>query len=214
MIHDISQPLGTRTAVWPGDRPFGLDWSLRRTRGDSVDVATVTLSVHTGTHVDGPAHVVGGPAVGSLDLAPFYGPAVVVDARPAVTGTPARVGPEALDGLDPARTPRVLLRTRDDVDPGSFPSSFAALSVDLARRVVAEGYVLVGTDAPSVDPVDSTPLEAHRILVAGGVPNVENLVLTDVAAGFYTFIGLPLRLTEADSSPIRAALVSGPAPGA
>jgi kynurenine formamidase len=35
-----------------------------------------------------------------------------------------------------------------------------------------------------------------------------------VAAGFYTFIGLPLRLTEADSSPIRAALVSGPAPGA
>lgn len=213
MIHDITQPLGPGIAVWPGDRPFRQDWSLRRERGDSVDVAAVSLSVHTGTHVDGPAHVVGGPAVGGLELGPFYGPAAVVDARPAVAGEPPLVGPEVLDGVDAAATPRVLLRTRDAVDPGEFPPRFAALAPALARRLVADGFVLVGTDAPSVDPADSTELKAHRVLMDGGVVNVENLVLTDVAPGHYTFIGFPLRLVEADSSPVRAVLVEIGAPG-
>ena len=38
-IIDISQPVGTATAVWPGDRPFQLEWSMSRGRGDSVNVA-------------------------------------------------------------------------------------------------------------------------------------------------------------------------------
>ncbi len=57
--------------------------------------------------------------------------------------------------------------------------------------------------------MDSTTLEAHRILVEGGVPNLENLVLDDVEPGEYGLVALPLRLTGADSSPVRAALVRG-----
>ncbi len=205
---DISQPLGTGTAVWPGDRPFELGWSMQRERGESVDVATVALSVHTGTHVDGPRHTGAGPAAGELELAPFYGPCVVVDARPQVVGDPPLVGAGILEGVDPGCTPRLLLRTRDTVDPGRFPDRFAALSVELAQALAARGFVLVGTDAPSVDPADSTVLAAHRVLAEAGIPNVENLSLSGVAPGGYTFIGLPLRLMEADSSPIRAVLVA------
>ncbi len=205
---DISQPLGPGTAAWPGDRPFELQWSLRRDRGDSVDVASITLSVHTGTHVDGPGHTGDGPGAGALDLAPFFGPCVVVDARAAVAGEPAVVTAAALEGVDVARTPRLLLRTRDSVDAARFPERFAAFSVELAREVSRRGFVLVGTDAPSVDPVDSTTLNAHRLLAEAGIPNVENLVLSGVTPGLYTFIGLPLRLVEADSSPVRAALIA------
>lgn len=204
---DVTQPLGPATAVWPGDRPFALDWTLRRERGDAVDVAAIELSVHTGTHVDGPRHVMEGPGAGELPLAAFVGPALVVDARPRTAGEPPMVGPSVLDGVDAAATPRVLLRTRGEVDPGTFPDRVVALSPALARRLVEEGFVLVGTDAPSVDPVSSTSMEAHRILAAGGIPNVENLVLSGVEPGRYTFIGLPLRLTGADSSPVRAVLV-------
>ena len=203
---DLSQPLGPETAAWPGDIPFSAEWTLRRSTGDSVDVAAVTLSVHTGTHVDGPRHVTDGPSAGDLPLSPFVGPAMVVDGRPFIGGEPAAVGPGALDGIDPRATPRVLIRTRASVDPATFPESFAALAPALARRLVEEGFVLVGTDAPSVDPVDSRTLESHRILAEAGVPNVENLVLSGVEPGRYTFIGLPLRLTGADSSPIRAVL--------
>ena len=206
---DISQPLGPGTAVWPGDRPFTLDWTMRRDAGDAVDVAAIGLSVHTGTHVDGPGHTGDGPGAGTLPLDAFIGPAAVVDARPHVAGDPPVVGTAALDGIDPAATPRVLLRTRSDADPERFPASFAALAPALARRLADEGFVLVGTDAPSVDPVDSRSLESHRILAEAGIPNVENLALSGVEVGRYTFVGLPLRLVDADSSPIRAVLVDG-----
>jgi hypothetical protein len=68
---------------------------------------------------------------------------------------------------------------------------------------------LVGTDAPSVDPVDSKTLDAHHAFVAGRVAILENVVLSDVAPGEYTLIALPLRLVEADSSPVRAVLIEG-----
>lgn len=205
---DISQPVGPDTAEWPGDQPFAVRWTLSRSAGDAVDVAAITLSVHTGTHVDGPRHVTAGPGAGSLDLEPFVGPCAVVDARPLIGGDPPLVGVAALDGVDPAATPRVLFRTRSAVDATVFPEPFAALSPELADRLAREGFVLVGTDAPSVDPVDSIELRTHRVLAGAGIPNVENLVLSGVEPGRYTFIGLPLRLTEADSSPIRAVLVA------
>lgn len=204
---DVSQPLGPGTAVWPGDAPFRQEWTLSRAAGDAVDVAEVRLSVHTGTHVDGPRHTGDGPGAGSLDLGPFVGPAAVVDGRPFLESDPPRVTAAVLDGIDLRSTPRVLIRTRDAVDPTAFPARFAALAPQLARRLADDGCVLVGTDAPSVDPVDSTTLESHRILAAAGIPNVENLVLSGVKPGRYTFIGLPLRLMTADSAPIRAVLM-------
>lgn len=153
-IIDISQPLGPATAVWPGDRPFALEWTMRRAAGDAVNVAAVNLSVHTGTHLDGFRHVTDtGPTAGDLPLAPCLGPVRVVNAR----GRNA-LGPELLDGIDVARTARVLFRTRETVDERTFPAEFAWLSPELARRLVERGFLLVGTDAPSIDPVDSQEL--------------------------------------------------------
>lgn len=205
-LYDISQPLSPATAVWPGDRPFSQEWTLRRDRGDSVDVAAVTLSVHTGTHVDGPRHTGDGPVAGELPLAPFYGPARVVDVRALVDGS-WLVPAEALDGVDVAGAPRILLRTRDAVDAGGFPDRVVALSPALCRRLASEGAVLVGTDAPSVDPVESRELESHRMLAEAGIPNMENLDLCGVEPGQYVLAAFPLRLTEADSAPVRAVLI-------
>lgn len=204
-LYDISQPVGPATAVWPGDEPFHMRWTARQEEGASVNVAAIALSVHTGTHVDGPLHLTthGAPA-GALPLEPLIGPALVVEAR----------GRELLDEdvvaeVDLGAAQRVLFRTRTAVDPTEFPARFAALSPALARRLAAAGVRLVGTDAPSVDPVDSTTLDAHRILAEGGAAIVENLVLADVPAGRYTLLVLPLKLVEADSAPARAVLIEG-----
>jgi len=213
-IIDISQPLGTGTAEWPGDAPFRLAWTMRRDRGDSVNVAEIALSVHVGTHADGPAHTGDGEApIGDAPLGRYIGPAAVVHAP----GAPA-LEESLLDGVDLRGTPRVLFRSRPAV-PGAvplyFPRDFAAITPALARRLVDAGVRLVGTDAPSVDPADSRELEAHRILAAGGVAILENLRLDAVPPGAYVLVALPLPLTEADSSPVRAVLLAeeeGPAP--
>jgi arylformamidase len=202
-IYDISQPLGTDTAVWPGDRRVELSWTMRRERGDSVNVAALTTTVHAGTHADGFLHFQdGAAAAGAMPLDAYIGRCLVVDAR----GRDA-LQADAVASVDFTRTPRVLFRTRDDVDAANFPARFAHVAPALARRLAKAGARLLGTDAPSVDPLDSKTLDAHHALAAGRVAILENLVLDDVAAGEYTLVALPLRLVEADSSPVRAVLI-------
>ncbi|MGQ0813783.1 MAG: cyclase family protein [Gemmatimonadota bacterium] len=204
-IFDISQPLGTGIAVWPGDQRFELEWTLRQDRGDSVNVAAIRLSVHTGTHTDGGFHVSpAGSRPIDLPLDPYVGRAVVVDAR----GRQA-LDASLLDDVDIANTTRILFRTRDTVDEREFPRGVLAPTPALARRLVAAGVRLVGSDAPSLDDVDSKTLESHHIFVDAGVAILENLVLTHVTPGVYTLVALPLKLVEADSSPVRAVLIEG-----
>jgi arylformamidase len=204
-IHDISQPLGVATAVWPGDHPFELAWTLHQQHGDSVNLAALTLSAHTGTHVDAGFHVLGdGVKAGTLPLDRFVGPAVVVDATDVST-----LDQRVLERFDVRTAKRVLFRTRRSVDPAMFPTEFITPTPALAHELVKAGVVLVGTDAPSMDPFDSKSLDTHRVLLQAGVAIVENLVLSDVPAGRYTLIALPLKLTEADGSPVRAILLEG-----
>jgi arylformamidase len=177
---------------------------MRQDAGDSVNVAALTLSVHTGTHADGGYHVsASGSRAGELPLSAFLGPARVIDARRRA------LDEDIVSGIDLSGAERVLFRTRDAVDESNFPESFQAPTVGLARKLVAAGVRLIGSDAPSMDEFHSKTLEAHHILVDGGVAILENLVLTNVPEGEYTLIALPLKLVEADSSPVRAVLIEG-----
>jgi arylformamidase len=193
------------TAVWPGDRPFEIDWTLQHESGHSVNVAVLTMSPHTGTHVDGGYHVLAdGARAADLALDPFVGSAVVVDVTDA-----KQLDERVLQRFDASRTRRVLFRTRGAIDETEFPSDFMTPTPALARQLMDAGVMLVGTDAPSMDPFDSKTLETHRILLEGGAAILENLVLTDVKPGRYTLIALPLKLVEADASPVRAILIEG-----
>jgi len=54
--------------------------------------------------------------------------------------------------------------------------------------------------------MDSKTLPAHHALVEMGMRNLEGLDLSAVPPGDYELIALPLRLADADSSPVRAVL--------
>jgi arylformamidase len=204
-IHDISQPLGTNTATWPGERAVDVHWTLSIDRGDAVNVAALATSVHAGTHVDGFLHVTQtGETAAQMPLDAYIGPCIVVDA-----GDSAEVSASDVAHLDLRTVQRILFRTRRTVDETRFPSPFAHIAVPFARQLAGAGVRLVGTDAPSVDPVDSKTLDAHLAFVEGRVAILENVVLTDIEPGGYTLVALPLRLVEADSSPVRAVLLEG-----
>ena len=173
--------------------------------GGNVNVATIKLSVHTGTHADGPFHVVeNGATAGALPVELFIGPVQVIDAVGRTS-----LGEDVVARVDLAAAERVLFRTRDRLDPWAFPQPYPAITPALARRLVEEGVKLVGTDAPSVDSLESRTMEAHRILLGAGVVVLENLALGAVKPGKYTLVALPLRITEADSAPVRAVLIEG-----
>jgi arylformamidase len=205
-IHDISRPLGRRTPVWPGDQPVELSWTMRREQGGSANVAALLASVHAGTHADGFLHVEDdGETAGHMPLDAYLGRCTVVD----VTGRGQVVEEDDVAHLDLRAAERLLFRTESGVDGERFPERVVPLSPGLARRIVEAGVRLVGTDAPSVDPLESDALEVHRALAAGRVAILENLALGEVMAGEYLLVALPLRLVEADSSPVRAVLLEG-----
>lgn len=204
MLYDISPPIRPGIPVWPGDTPYRAELASAIARGSSVNVAAVTSTLHLGAHADAPFHVTDdGMPVAELPLEPFLGPCRVVEVPPAPL-----ILPEHLAGIDLGDPPRLLLKTCSVRDPFRFPERFSALSPELARALGAAGVLLVGLDTPSVDPFDSKDLPAHHALVAGGVANLEGLLLDDVPPGLYELIALPLRLVGLDASPVRAVLRS------
>ncbi|MEB3206955.1 MAG: cyclase family protein, partial [Vampirovibrionales bacterium] len=53
---DISVPIGSNLPVWPGDPPVSMNRVLDLSQGDAATVSRLSCGVHTGTHVDAPAH--------------------------------------------------------------------------------------------------------------------------------------------------------------
>jgi len=101
--------------------------------------------------------------------------------------------------------PRVLVRTRRRT-PEHWCDDFAAFAPETLAWLADRGVRLVGIDTPSVDPARSKTLDSHQVLLARDLRVLENLVLDDVPAGDYELIALPLKLTTADASPVRAVL--------
>src|SRR5688572_27710085 len=55
-IYDISQTIRKGIAVWPGDQEFRFNWNMQLRQGHSCNVSNITMSIHTGTHLDAPYH--------------------------------------------------------------------------------------------------------------------------------------------------------------
>lgn len=200
-LWDISPPVDENAAVFPGDTAYSQQLHFSLSPGCPVNVNSITLSPHTGAHADAPLHYANGEtSVGDLDLAPYLGPCRVIhciDCGPLVL--PQHIA-HALDKLPP----RVLLRTSHTANQSW--ESFTAVAQETLALLATKNIALIGIDTPSVDPATSQDLPSHHQLLAHGLRVLENLVLDDVPEGDYELIALPLKLTRADASPVRAVL--------
>ena len=203
-LWDISPPLDTATPPFPGDTPYQQRWAARIGPGCPVNVSAITLSPHLGAHADAPLHYgADAPAIGHVDLEPYLGPCRVIHA----IGKGALVGPDHLQHHSVDLPARVLIRTCATA-PTAWTSTFSAFAPAVIEWLADRGVRLVGIDTASVDPADSKTLDSHQRLLARDMRVLENLVLDDVPEGDYELIALPLKLTSACASPVRAVLRS------
>ncbi|MBJ8105465.1 MULTISPECIES: arylformamidase [Bacillus cereus group] len=199
---DISQPLNNDIATWPGDTPFSYEVSWSKENSGSVNVGKLTMSIHTGTHIDAPFHFDNdGKKVLDLDIDVFIGTARVID----VSGLES-IGKRELESFNLEGVERLLLRTSSHGKAQEFPEEIPYLRADIAPFLSSKGIRLIGVDVPSVDPLDDKELAAHHQLFKHGIHILENVVLDHVADGDYELIALPLALTDADGSPVRAVI--------
>lgn len=200
-IWDISPPIDAQAAVFPGDTAYSQLLHFTLGADCPVNVNAITMSPHTGAHADAPMHyAAGGAAVGTLDLAPFLGLCRVIHCLNAGPLVEPRHLAHALENLPP----RVLIRTSPRASQEW--TSFTAIDPESIAMLATLNVALIGIDTPSVDPSSSQTLPSHQQLHRLKLRVLENLVLDDVPEGDYELIALPLKLTQADASPVRAIL--------
>ncbi|MCM5678004.1 arylformamidase [Schlegelella sp. S2-27] len=202
-LWDISPPLFNGSPVFPGDTPYRQRWAASIGPGCPVNVSEITLSPHAGAHADAPLHYADGAAtIGDVPLDAFLGPCRVVHC----IGVGPLVQPEHLARVESGLPARVLVRTNQRSVVDRWVDDFSAFAPQTLAWLAQRGVRLVGIDTASVDPAASKTLDAHQVLLKHDLRVLENLVLDEVPEGDYELIALPLRLVQADASPVRAVL--------
>ena len=191
--------------VWPGDTPFQLRTAMSRQAGDIVNLTTITISAHAGSHADAPYHFADeGITLDLVDLIPYWGQAQVV----TVMKEEGPLAPSDFAAYDLTLAPRLLVRTPAGRTPDRFPERIPYPDAKLAEFLNRAGIILYGTDAPSMDALESQSLPGHRAMLDNQIAILENLDLRLAEDGLYELVALPLKIIGGDGSPIRAALRS------
>ena len=202
-LWDISPPVHAASPVFPGDTHYSQQWVASIGPGCPVNVSAITLSPHMGAHADAPLHYdPEGAAIGAVDLQAFIGPCRVIHA----IGSGPLVRPKHIAHAMDQLPPRVLVRVYERMPQDRFDNHLPAFAPETIAMLADRGVVLIGIDSASVDPAESKTLDSHQVLRRRGLRVLENLLLDDVPEGDYELIALPLKLTTADASPVRAVL--------
>ena len=210
-IWDISRMLSNDLAEWPGDEPFHFRLTKQIAKGASVNLGTISMSVHNGTHADGKFHFdTNGESIEKAPLEIYLGRATVVDLAQSFFHLKEKHLITIEDLLPSAEeiaaTSRLLVKTGRWNDSTVFPNQIPVIAADIPAWLQKNGIKLLGLDLPSVDEIDSKSLQNHHALARAGIAIVESLDLSDVGPGIYNFAALPLKIAGGDGAPMRAIL--------
>jgi arylformamidase len=210
-LWDISRTLSNDLAEWPGDEPCRFRLTREKTKGASVNLGAISMSLHNGTHADARFHFdADGESIEKASLQTYLGRATVVDLWQAfldskekhlITIEDLRPSAEAI-----AATSRILVKTGRWTDSTLFPKQIPVIAADVPAWLQKNGVKLLGLDLPSVDEIDSKSLQNHHALAHAGIAIIESLDLSNVASGIYHLAALPLKIAGGDGAPLRAIL--------
>ena len=205
-IYDITVPIRPGMPIYEGDPAVEIAAWSALAKGDSANVSFLHFGAHTGTHVDAPAHFIeGARKIDALSLDVLIGPARVIRVPDEV----AEIDPDFLAGCDLDQVERVLFHTRNsNFWSEGFRKDFTHLLPEAAEMLVEMGIKLVGTDYLSIEKFHSGHHRTHLALLSQSVVIVEGLNLSDVPAGDYELICLPLKIADGagDGAPARVVL--------
>jgi arylformamidase len=204
-IIDISWPISHEMSTYKNRADVHIH-QIKSVEKDHVAESMLQLHVHTGTHVDAPAHFIeNGKKIDQIPLDFLCGFALVIDCtqiKEAITAQDLQLHEELIK-----QHKRILLKTTNSfckpTDP--FKYNFVYLEKTGAQFLVDCGVNTVGIDYLGIErnqPNHST----HTILLQNGVI-IEGLRLAFVEEGVYNLFCLPLLINNSDGSPARAVLV-------
>ncbi|KAH9927837.1 putative cyclase [Fomitopsis serialis] len=214
---DLSQTLDLNTQAYPGDPIFSCCPNLT-IEHDGANIASISMSSHTGTHVDAPYHFVpGGKRLDDVPLSRFVGRAVVVDvsnkaAKEPIVWSDLQPYEERLRRCVSEDVSFIMLVRTDWSRYWGTDEYFEHpyLDREAAERVIATGVRTIGIgtlspDATHLDPHAEADFAVHQVILGAGGIIAENLSnLGAIQDGDWIVNMVPLKIGGCDGSPVRA----------
>lgn len=206
-VHDITVLMHDNMPCWPGEHhTYKHQYVKSFDKGDKVNISRISCSMHLGTHIDAPYHKTdNGKKLSELPLDRFMGDAYVFD----LTGVVNCITFKDVEDLNLRGCTICLFKTKnsDLWKASKFYRDYIFIDKEAARLLAAKGVKAVGIDYLSVDKFEAEAPYTHNIFFEENILVYEGLDLSGVNEGQYYFIGLPLRVQNAEGSPVRAILL-------
>lgn len=220
---DLSREIFHRTQVHPSHPPVVVTvWNdhaeVKRAGATEFTSKALALSIsdHSGTHVDAPVHFDPRPDALSIDEVPlenFFTEAICLD----LSHVPLKHAITVAEMEEALRQSGQEIRPRDTVliymavnerllgKPG-YQHDFPGLSLEAVHWLSDRGITMFGVEAISPAPEGELNFQAHMACAERGITHMECLANLDklVGRGRFRFIGFPLRIRGGTASPIRA----------
>jgi len=194
---DLTHPIQPDMPVYPGDaEPEFL--TIASIESDNFLDTQLTTSLHVGTHLDFPAHIIKeGKVLADYPPDRFIGRGILLDAR----------GKSSIDAgllrdikLQPGDIVLVLTGRLEDFGEASYYERWPLLTEAFADLLIDAQVSMLGLDTPGPDATPEKheePYPIHRQLLQGDVLIAENLNHLDQLANVKAFevIALPLPIS-------------------
>ena len=210
MILDLTREISTDTKVFPGSPlPKFITWNKMEIHNYHSEV--VFMSTHTGTHMDAPSHFVTG--VSSIDQIPvnrFISRAILVKIS-KTSDELITAGEIEASKIKILEGNSVVFSTswENEVDNDYYFNHSPGLSEDAAEYLIDKRVNAVCIDSPSIDRGSDINFPVHKLLLSKDILIVENICnLSKIDNQNFTLIMMPLKLSGASGSPIRAIAIS------
>ncbi len=203
---DVTVPFEDGMMCFPTDPQCSIKphWAIKN--GDIVNLSLLNFGSHTGTHIDAPNHFIdGGKTVDQLDIRCFIGRAKVFD----FSDKTCCIGIGDVEGLDIGEGDIVLFKTKNSalMRAQTFREDFIFITPEAASWLAGKKIATLGFDFLSVEEFGGGDgFGAHYALLGAGIVIIEGLDLTEITAGAYDMVSLPMLIKSGNGSPIRVLL--------
>ena len=211
MIIDLSYPLKPDMLVWPNSHRPVYEWKSR-INSEGWNETYIRMSVHTGTHVDAPLHLIqDGNPLEELQLSHFWGIARLYRMSDKPQNQEITLETVHSSGFCLEDAGIFVMQTGIECysETQDYNYKYPIPTIELLEWLTQKGMRTYMTDATSVDRANDLEMRNHKFLFEHGIPIVENLkYLSKLPVNTnFTICAMPLLLHAREGSPCRAAAI-------
>ncbi|WP_251860093.1 cyclase family protein [Clostridium sp. Marseille-Q2269] len=207
-VIDLTHTISEDMPVYPGTEKPKLE-IINSYEKSGFKETLITLSSHTGTHMDSPSHVFFEKInLNSIAVEQFVGKALVIDCSGVKEGQKITMDyvNRVKEKADEAEF--ILFYTGWDKFWGTekYFGNYPYITEQVAEYLINSNKKGVGLDVIGIDPIDDENLTIHKKLFSkGNIFIIENLTNLDMVGNeLFTLCAAPIKYENSDGAPVRA----------